>query len=65
MQEKEIMTVKQVAEYLQMDEHTIYKSQPIQRMGWTQPFYKKGCGFPALEKSPQSKSLVSGDLKKK
>lgn len=23
--EKEIMTVKQVAEYLQMDEHTIYK----------------------------------------
>jgi len=25
MQEKEIMTVKQVAEYLQMDEHTIYK----------------------------------------
>ncbi|MEW6162472.1 MAG: helix-turn-helix domain-containing protein [Nitrospirota bacterium] len=25
MQEKEIMTVKQVAEYLQMDEHTVYK----------------------------------------
>jgi len=25
VQEKEIMTVKQVAEYLQMDEHTIYK----------------------------------------
>jgi excisionase family DNA binding protein len=25
MEEKEIMTVKQVAEYLQMDEHTIYK----------------------------------------
>jgi excisionase family DNA binding protein len=25
MGEKEIMTVKQVAEYLQMDEHTIYK----------------------------------------
>ena len=25
MKEKEIMTVKQVAEYLQMDEHTIYK----------------------------------------
>lgn len=25
MNEKEIMTVKQVAEYLQMDEHTIYK----------------------------------------
>ena len=23
--EKEIMTVKQVAKYLQMDEHTIYK----------------------------------------
>ena len=23
--EKEIMTVKQVVEYLQMDEHTIYK----------------------------------------
>jgi len=23
--EKEIMTVKQVAEYLQMDEHTLYK----------------------------------------
>ncbi|HPO91601.1 MAG TPA: helix-turn-helix domain-containing protein [Victivallales bacterium] len=23
--EKEIMTVKQVAEYLQMDEHTVYK----------------------------------------
>ena len=23
--EKEIMTVKQVAEYLQVDEHTIYK----------------------------------------
>ena len=25
MEEKEIMTVKQVAQYLQMDEHTIYK----------------------------------------
>ncbi len=25
MEEKEIMTVKQVAEYLQIDEHTIYK----------------------------------------
>ncbi len=25
MEEKEIMTVKQVAEYLQMDEHTGYK----------------------------------------
>jgi len=25
MKEKEIMTVKQIAEYLQMDEHTIYK----------------------------------------
>lgn len=25
MGEKEIMTVKQVAEYLQMDEHTVYK----------------------------------------
>ncbi len=25
MNEKEIMTVKQVSEYLQMDEHTIYK----------------------------------------
>jgi len=25
MPEKEIMTVKQVAQYLQMDEHTIYK----------------------------------------
>ncbi len=25
-----------------MDEHTIYKSQPIQQMGWTQPFLKKG-----------------------
>lgn len=25
MKEKEIMTVKQVAEYLQMDGHTIYK----------------------------------------
>lgn len=25
MEEKEIMTVKQVAEYLQMDDHTIYK----------------------------------------
>lgn len=25
MKEREIMTVKQVAEYLQMDEHTIYK----------------------------------------
>jgi len=25
LEEKEIMTVKQVAEYLQMDEHTIYK----------------------------------------
>jgi len=25
MEEKEIMTVKQVAEYLQMDEHTVYK----------------------------------------
>ena len=25
MEEKEIMTVKQIAEYLQMDEHTIYK----------------------------------------
>ncbi len=25
MNEKEIMTVKQVAEYLQMDEHTVYK----------------------------------------
>ena len=25
MEEKEIMIVKQVAEYLQMDEHTIYK----------------------------------------
>lgn len=25
MKEKEIMTVKQVAEYLQMDEHTVYK----------------------------------------
>jgi len=25
MEEKEIMTVKQVAKYLQMDEHTIYK----------------------------------------
>lgn len=24
-EEKEIMTVRQVAEYLQMDEHTIYK----------------------------------------
>ncbi|MEO0295117.1 MAG: helix-turn-helix domain-containing protein, partial [candidate division WOR-3 bacterium] len=25
MEEKEIMTVKQIAEYLQMDEHTVYK----------------------------------------
>ncbi len=25
MEEKEIMTVKQISEYLQMDEHTIYK----------------------------------------
>ncbi len=25
MDEKEIMTVKQVSEYLQMDEHTVYK----------------------------------------
>lgn len=25
MEEKEIMTVKQVAEYLQMDEHAVYK----------------------------------------
>lgn len=25
MEEKEIMTVKQVAKYLQMDEHTVYK----------------------------------------
>ena len=25
MNEKEIMTVKQVSEYLQMDEHTVYK----------------------------------------
>jgi len=25
MEEKEIMTVKQVVEYLQIDEHTIYK----------------------------------------
>jgi len=25
MEVKEIMTVKQVAEYLQMDEHTVYK----------------------------------------
>ena len=25
MKEKEIMTVKQIAEYLQMDKHTIYK----------------------------------------
>lgn len=25
MKEKEIMAVKQVAEYLQMDEHTVYK----------------------------------------
>lgn len=25
MEEKEIMTVKQIAEYLQMDEHIIYK----------------------------------------
>jgi len=25
MEEKEIITVKQAAEYLQMDEHTIYK----------------------------------------
>jgi len=25
MENKEIMTVKQMAEYLQMDEHTIYK----------------------------------------
>ncbi|MCM8777719.1 MAG: helix-turn-helix domain-containing protein [Candidatus Omnitrophica bacterium] len=25
MDEKEIMTVKQVAQYLQMDEHTVYK----------------------------------------
>ncbi len=25
MEDKEIMTVKQMAEYLQMDEHTIYK----------------------------------------
>ncbi len=25
MEEKELMTVKQVAEYLQMDENTIYK----------------------------------------
>ena len=25
MKEREILTVKQVAEYLQMDEHTIYK----------------------------------------
>ncbi|MBA7682300.1 hypothetical protein ES703_90650 [subsurface metagenome] len=25
MEEMEIMTVKQVAKYLQMDEHTIYK----------------------------------------
>jgi len=25
MEEKEVMTVKQVAKYLQMDEHTIYK----------------------------------------
>jgi len=25
MEEKEIMTVKQLAEYLQMDEHTVYK----------------------------------------
>jgi len=31
MEEKEIMTVKQVAEYLQMDEHTIYK---LARSGW-------------------------------
>ena len=25
IEEKEIMTVKQVADYLQMDEHTVYK----------------------------------------
>jgi len=25
MNEKEIMTVKQVSEYFQMDEHTVYK----------------------------------------
>jgi len=25
MKEKQIMTVKQVAEYLQMDEHTVYR----------------------------------------
>jgi len=25
MNEKEIMTVKQLSEYLQMDEHTVYK----------------------------------------
>ncbi|HON57671.1 MAG TPA: helix-turn-helix domain-containing protein [bacterium] len=25
MEEKEIMTVKQVVEYLQIDEHTVYK----------------------------------------
>ena len=51
MNEKEIMTVKQVSEYLQMDEHTVYKSQSIRRIGWTQPFWKKGCGLPALVKS--------------
>jgi len=28
MNEKEIMTVKQVSEYLQMDEHTVYKTCP-------------------------------------
>ncbi len=43
-----------------MDEHTVYKSQPIHRMGWTQPFFKKGLGgLPAQIKSHQSKSLVS------
>ena len=29
MNEKEIMTVKQVSEYLQMDEHTVYSSREI------------------------------------
>ena len=56
--EKEIMTVKQVAEYLQMDEHTIYK---LSRSGKIPAF--KIAGQWRYKKEVIDKWIKDGSLK--
>ncbi len=53
MNEKEIMIVKQVSEYLQMDEHTVYK---LARKVY--PFYKNSRAVTVLFSAKKGISLL-------